>query len=47
MAYKIVFDEKIEVLDRNFDERVSYKMLLSQNQREKIQEIKDIIVIGV
>lgn len=44
---KIVFDEKIEVLDRNFDERVSYKMLLSQNQREKIQEIKDIIVIGV
>ena len=44
---KIVFDEKIEILDRNFDERVSYKMLLSQNQKEKIQEIKDIIVIGV
>lgn len=44
---KIIFDERIEILDRTFDERVSYKMSLSKNQKEKFDEIKDIIVIGV
>ena len=44
---KIIFDEKIEILDRTFDERVSYKMLLSQEQKGKFEELKDIIIIGV
>lgn len=44
---KIIFDEKIEISDKTFDERVSYKMLLSKKQKEKIEEIKDIIIIGV
>lgn len=44
---KIIFDERIEVLDKTFDERVSYKMSLSKNQKEKFEEIKDIIIIGV
>lgn len=44
---KIIFEEKIEILDKNFDERVSYKMLLSKNQKERFEEINDIIIIGV
>lgn len=44
---KIIFDEKIEISDKTFDERVSYKMLLSKKQKEKFEEIKDIIIIGV
>lgn len=44
---KIIFDEKIEIGDKIFDERVSYKVFLSQEQKEKLQDIKDVLLIGV
>lgn len=42
---KIIFDKKIDIIDRTFDERVSYKMLMSEEQKKAFSEVKDIIII--
>lgn len=44
---KISYENNIEILKKEFNERVSYKMLLSKEQKEKFEEIKDIIIIEV
>lgn len=44
---KISYENNIEILEKEFNERVSYKMLLSKEQKEKFEEIKDIIIIEV
>ena len=44
---KIIFDEKIEIIDKVFEERVSYKVLLSEEQKKKIKNINDVLLVGV
>lgn len=44
---KISYENNVEILEKEFNERVSYKMLLSKVQKEKFEEIKDIIIIEV
>lgn len=42
---KIIFDEKIDILDKHFDERVSYKLFLTKIQKNKFDEVKDLVII--
>lgn len=44
---RIIFEEEIEIEDKVFEERVSYKVLLSEKQKEKIENIKDVLLVGV
>ncbi len=42
---RFINENRIEVLEKTFEERVSYKMSLSNIETEKIKEIKDIVFI--
>ncbi|MBN1469672.1 MAG: YigZ family protein [Fusobacteriaceae bacterium] len=42
---RFINENRIEVLEKTFEERVSYKMSLSNIETEKIKEINDIVFI--
>lgn len=44
---RIIADEAIEIYEKTFDERISYKLLLSEEQKQKFEEMKDVLIIGV
>ena len=44
---RFIVEEDIEINDRVFEERVSYRVLLSKEQKSKLENINDLLIIGV
>lgn len=44
---RIIAEEDIELIEKHFEERVTYKLDISEKQKIKLENISDIIMIGV
>lgn len=44
---RIIQEEKLQVEEKNFDERISYRVNLTKEQKEKFENLADVLVICI
>ena len=44
---RLIYEENIQIEEKSFEERISYKVFLTKEQKEKIENLKDILIIKI
>jgi uncharacterized YigZ family protein len=44
---RLIYEENIQIEEKSFEERISYKVILTKEQKEKIENLKDILIIKI